>query len=154
MNDKWGKVTGADKGQKVPVQQASVLGRIGNFVVIYPYGMYCDLPNDVYLKEIAKGVVIPAAIDRPDAARGEPIFYHPETNTRIIARNNGDLDIIAGNVNITADMTTINGDLTVAGETHLSSVVTSSGKDIGLNHGHSQGNDSDGNSEQDINGVL
>jgi len=105
----WAKITGADKKLTVQDQQGVALGRVGDYTIVFPYGISSDLPNDAMLRVIAPGIAIPWNIDRPsDGARGEPMFFHPSTNTRIIARNNGDLDIIAdevdgtvGNVNVT-----------------------------------------------------
>lgn len=138
----WGRITGKDKRQQMPVQQAVVLGRIGDYVVAFPYGLYADLPADAMLKEIAEGVMIPVTVNRPsDTEQGEPVFFHPATGSRIIARNNGDLDIIA-------PQTTITGNLTVNG------TITNNGKDVGDTHSHIQGNDSDGDVEAAISGVT
>lgn len=114
----WGKITGADKKFNVQNQQGSVLGRIGDYTVVFPYGLSADLPDDAMFRLIAPGIVIPWNIDRPsDAARGEPAFFHPSTNTRIIARADGDLDVITdnaegtpGNVNVTATKVNITAD--------------------------------------------
>jgi len=113
----WGRITGKDKRKKYPEQQAVFLGRVGDYAVLMPYGLYADLPNDTLLKEIADGVAVPMTVTRPsDTEQGEPTFFHPSTNTRIIARNNGDLDIItddgtAGSVNIQ----TVNANITASG---------------------------------------
>jgi len=177
LSSLWGKITGADKKLTVQDQQGSVLGRIGDYTIVFPYGLSTDLPNDAMFRVIAPGVAIPWNIDRPsDGVRGEPMFFHPSTNTRIIARNNGDLDIIAeqveganGNinitcnqanviavdsVNITAPLTKVTGDFQVTGSTTLSATVTSNGKDISDTHGHAQANDSAGDSQANISGVL
>ena len=75
-------------------------------------------------------------------------FYHPPTDSFIIFRASGDLDIQAGTegggnvnitaatVNITADDVDISGNLTVGGDTALTAVVTSGGIDIGSTHTH------------------
>lgn len=107
----WAKITGADKKLMVQDQQGVALGRVGDYTIIFPYGVSTDLPNNAMLRVIAPGIAMPWNIDRPsDGARGEPMFFHPSTNTRIIVRNNGDLDIIAeqveganGNINITCN---------------------------------------------------
>lgn len=91
----WGRITGKDKDLKYPDQQSVFLGRVGEYIVVFPYGLYADLPSGTLLKEIASGVAVPVTVERPsDTAQAEPVFFHPTTNTRIIARNNGDLDII------------------------------------------------------------
>jgi hypothetical protein len=133
----WGRITGGDKGKQFPEQQGIALGRVGNYVVVYPYGMYCDLPDNALFKEIAPGVVVPVTTDRPDdAEQGEPVFFHPGTNSRIIARKNGDLDLMpAGVVNVKSSMV-VTGGFTVEGETELGAVVTSDGVDISGTHKH------------------
>ena len=141
----WARITGADKKKQYPDQQAVSLGRVGDYTVIFPYGMHCDLPDNALLKEVAPGVAIPVTVSRPeDSTRGEPTFFHPVTNTRLILRDNGDLDIFSASVNITATTaanitapdTTINGNLTVTGETALGEVVTSNGVNISDTHTH------------------
>lgn len=148
------KITGADKKKKYPDQQAEIMGRVGDYIVVFPYGLYCDLPGDALAEEIKHGMLIPITVIRPDdVEQGEPVFYHPVTNTRIIPRNDGSLDIIANgqavniqcdnanvnadaNINLTAPLTTIAGDLTVTGNTTLGATVTSNGKDISDTHVH------------------
>lgn len=116
----WGRITGADKRKQTPDQQAIFLGRVGDYIVVFPYGLYGDLPADTLLKEIAPGVAVPVTVERPDDTKqGEPVFFHPLTKTRIIPRNNGDLDIItqdgAGDVNIT----TVNANITASATVKL-----------------------------------
>lgn len=113
----WGRTTGADKGKTFPVQEADVLGRVGDYSIVSPYGLYADLPFNTFVKEIGPGVLVSATINRPsDLAQGEPAFFHPTTDTRIVARNSGDLDIfsIAGeekaNVNISCKQANITAD--------------------------------------------
>lgn len=113
----WGRITGKDKRKQYTDQQAEFLGRLGDVVVISPYGLYADLPSDTLLKMIGDGAAISVTVKRPsDSAQGEPVFFHPATNTRIIARNNGDLDVItdsdtAGSINIQ----TVNANVTASG---------------------------------------
>lgn len=92
----WGRITGADKNQKYPVQQSIKLGRVGENAVIFPYCLYADLPDDTLTHDVGiEGALIPVTSDRPsDLARSEPSFFHPKTNSRIVCRNNGDLEII------------------------------------------------------------
>lgn len=114
----WGRITGKDKRKKYPDQQAVFLGRVGDYTVVFPYGLYADLPADTLLLEIKPGVAIPVTVKRPgDTEQAEPTFFHPATNTRIIARNNGDLDILTddttpGDVNIQ----TVNANITASGD--------------------------------------
>lgn len=130
----WGRVTGKDKRLKHSNQQASFLGRLGNYTIAFPYGLYADLPTDTLLKEIAPGVAIPVTVERPDdTEQGEPVFFHPATNTRIIARNNGDLDIsttdTGGNVNIE----TVSANITASTSVVVDSPNTTFTGDVQIN---------------------
>lgn len=170
----WGRITGKDKRLTVPDQQCAFLGRIGDYTIIYPYGLYCDLPNDVLLRQVGRGAAIPTTITRPDDIEtGEPVLFHPVNKTRIILRNNGDIDIIGTNnknINVTGDVNytaggdfniqasnmniDLTGDLNIdTNRMTISTVatpgVTHDGTTIGNDHIHSQGNDSDGDSEVD-----
>lgn len=83
-------ITGADKKKQVPEQQAVSMGRVGDFAIVNPYGFFCDQPNGALLRVLAPGVAIPCAVDRPaDVEQGEPVFYHPVNNAKIIAKNDG-----------------------------------------------------------------
>lgn len=94
------------------------MGRVGDYTIVFPYGHYADLPADTLLLELKPGVAIPVTVKRPgDTEQDEPTFFHPVTNTRIICRNNGDLDILtddttAGDVNIQ----TVNANITTSGD--------------------------------------
>jgi hypothetical protein len=97
MNKRYGRITGPDLKKKTPVQQTSMLGRSGDHIVNFPYGLYADLPDDAMVKEIDCGWAVPVTEKRPgDLKRSEPTFFHPSTNTRIIARNDGSLLIETG----------------------------------------------------------
>jgi len=121
-------------------------------------------------------------IGRIKVEAGEVVFYHPITKSKIHFKNNKDIDIetetdinascdninvnattkatvtapdveIIGNVKITGTVD-ITGATTIIGATSITGTVNNNGKDIGDTHGHAQGNDSGGNSEANINGVL
>ena len=119
----WGKITGKDEREQQPRQQASFLGRIGDYVVVFPYGLYADLPADTLLKEIAPGVAIPVTVGRPsDTEQGEPALFHPATNTRIIARNNGDLDMITTEAEGDVNIQTVNANITASEAVNIQTV--------------------------------
>lgn len=118
--------------------------------------------------------------DRPKLKEGEVAFYHPPTDAFIIWRQSGDLDIETGeggsaNVNVNckqANITasesmtvdtpesTFTGNMTVQGQItgqsnlNITGTMTNNGKNVGDTHGHTQGNDSGGNSEAAISGVT
>ena len=132
-----------------PIQQVSYLGKTGNAVVWFPYGVHASIPEDqggngsLALMLSMRGnaeerVVLPGSPQkRPmTLAPGELAVYHPPTGSLIHFRASGDVDITAPNLNVVGDVT-ITGDLTVSGDTALASVVTSAGTDIGDGHVHS-----------------
>jgi hypothetical protein len=105
MTGLWARIRGADKGLRRPSQPATALGALSDANIASPYGLWADLPDGALLREIGPGVFTSMTETRPtDTEQGEPVFFHPATNTRIVARNNGDLDISttdgSGNVNI------------------------------------------------------
>ncbi len=156
--------------QQLPVQQVEYLGKAVDVVVVMPYGVHANVPVDMLgvLLQLStqeqNRVVLPLSLkERPKPLEsGEIVVYHPLTDSEIRFKNDGniditvdgDLNIVADNVNITAAETTINGNLTVTGTTTLGATVTSNGKDISDTHQHSQANDSAGNSQEDTDGVL
>lgn len=160
----WAKITKKDIKKKFPMQECLSVGQPVELTIVFPYGLYCDLPNNALVKKICEKSAVPFTIDRPDDLQtGEPSYFHPLTNTRIVCRNNGDLEITTddgnstGNViincleaqinastsvtidtpqtNITGNVQ-IDGNLNVDGATSLSSTVTSNGKDISDTHTH------------------
>lgn len=136
LSSLWGRITGKDKQKQYPDQQAVSLGRVGDNIILFPYGLYADLPAETLLKTLAPGVAISVTVERPsDTEQGEPVFFHPVTGSRIIMRNNGDVEIIADKVKFSGGVE-IGGNLTVDGDTALGATVTSNGKDISDTHTH------------------
>jgi len=159
---------GADDKQ-FPTQQMEYLGKVADGITVFPYGFHANVTADVLaLMFSVQGMpenrfAMPFNTKkRPKLAAGEVAFFHPPTNSFIIGRANGDLDIETGNggtgnvnincrqANITASESvtldtpettltgnvTIDQNLTVTGDTTLSSTVTSGGKDISDTHTH------------------
>lgn len=105
----WAKISGGDKGKKYPDQQVEYLGRVGDLIVIFPYGMHCDLPDGALMRKLCEEAGIPMTVERPgDVARGEPVFYHPVSGSRIIFKNNGDIDVKAGTATVNIEAATVN----------------------------------------------
>lgn len=155
---KWARITkpAPAEAQQFAVQQVSYSGKVGDAAVVMPYGLHANLPVDSLALMFAvngesdnRAIIGYDAKRRPTLEEGEVAFYHPPTDSFIIFRASGDLDIQAGteggaNVNITAatvsitaDDVDISGNLTVGGDTALTAVVTSGGTDIGSTHTHS-----------------
>lgn len=123
------RTTSEDKKSKYPEQQAQQYGVSADHIMIWPYGLYCDAPTNTLVKQLGDNQSMPITVKRPsDAANGEPVFFHPGTNTRIIARNNGDLDILCdgstqGNVNIIC----ARANITASDSVNIDSPVTNLG---------------------------
>lgn len=154
---RWVRVTkpGLDIPSKFHIQQIEYLGKLGDALMIFPYGLHANLPENSFGVMFSiqgnpdnRGVIAWVPKGRPKLEGGEVAFYHPPTDAFMIWRENGDLDIKTGNdgtskinitsdnVTITAPTVTINGDLIVTGSTTLSNVVTSNSKDISDTHTH------------------
>lgn len=167
---RWIRVirSGVDDPEKFHIQQIEYLGKVVDTLMIFPYGLHGNVPPDAFGIMFSvqgnpdnRGVIAWVPKGRPHLEAGEVAFYHPPTDAFMIWKANGDLDIVTGNngigkINITASAvtinaatTTINGDLIVNGDTLLDDIVTSDGVNISNTHIHSQGNDSDGDSEAD-----
>lgn len=103
---KWGRITrkGSEKGT-YPIQQATYLGRVSDFVVLFPYGMHANLPVDqlgLLIDEDGRIFMGTSAVGRITVEEGEVVFYHPQTKSKTHYRVNGDIDIdtVDGNINI------------------------------------------------------
>ena len=103
-----------------------------------------------------------------DYLAGSYVWFKENGDIEIDSKNNTTINIagdatvtvggsmtatVTGNTTITTPLLTLNGNLTVTGQTTLAD-VTSNGKDTGSSHGHDQPNDSAGNTEAQINGVI
>lgn len=109
----WAMITrkGSEEGQ-YPIQQATYLGRVSDFFILFPYGMHANLPVDqLGLLIDNKGRVFmgTSAIGRITVEQGEVVFYHPQTKSKFHFKNNGDVDLntvsedegaVQGNINI------------------------------------------------------
>lgn len=171
---------GVDDPSKFHIQQIEYMGKVADALMIFPYGVHANVPEDAFGISFSiqgnpdnRGAIAWVPKGRPKLAGGEVAFYHPPTDAFLIWRSNGDLDIETGNsgtgkinivasdVTINATLTTIDGDLTVTGNTELDGdltvtdntvlggTVTSNGTDISGTHVHSQPVDGDGDTEFD-----
>lgn len=111
----WARIRGKDKGLRRPNQQASALGALADVNTVSPYGLWADLPNDTLLREVDPGVFVSVTETRPsDTEQGEPVFFHPGTNTRIVARSNGDLDVTTVDAGGDVNISTVNANITAS----------------------------------------
>ena len=107
---KRGVITGgADNNSSFPVQQVSFFNSVSDCQMLFPYGMYANATspekadslvtifNVGNIEEDRIGIPY-TPLKRPtDLDQGEVAFYHPDTETFIKYRNNGDLEIDSGN---------------------------------------------------------
>jgi len=133
---------GADDKQQ-PLQQIDYLGKVGNSVIFFPYGMHGNIPIDTLILMLTPngdsasrvGIAV-APENRPKMAVNEFCLYHPKTESIIHFKNDGSIDVTAPEMVLNGNVT-INGDLDVTGATALGDTVTSNGKDISDTHVHS-----------------
>lgn len=149
---RWSKITkSSPDDQQFPSQQMEYLGKVADGAMVFPYGIHGNIPADVLALMVSvqgnpdnRAVIGVIPKSRPTLAEGEVAFYHPLTGGFIIWRKNGDLDIepaSGGEVNFKANV-------------NFTGTVKANGKVIDDTHGHAQGNDSGGNTEANISGVL
>jgi phage gp45-like len=141
---RWAKITKAgDDTRQFPVQQVTYLGKVGDCLMIFPYGFHANLTDDsivamfaMYGQEANRAGIGYTPQTRPQLAEGEVAVYHPRTGTMVKLQASGDVLIDAPNVAFTGNVT-IEGDLTVTGNTALGATVTSNGANISDTHVHS-----------------
>lgn len=173
---RWARITSAGTDdQQFAVQQMEYLGKTSDGLMVFPYGLHGNVPPDSLALMFAvqghadnRAAIAWTPKDRPQLASGEVAFYHPPTdalikwdqggNLVITTGGNGSADITvnaaASTVNSSASVTINTPTLTLNGNLVVNGTMTNNGKDVGDTHRHSQANDSDGNTEADILGVL
>jgi phage gp45-like len=141
---RWARITkpAPAEPQQFAVQQVSYSGKVGDAAVVMPYGLHANLPVDSLALMFAvngepdnRAIIGYDAKKRPALEEGEVAFYHPPTDSFIIFRASGDLDIQAGteggaNVNIicTDANITASGDVNVeAANVNIDAGVTNLG---------------------------
>jgi len=155
---RWARITKAGSDdQQFAVQQLEYLGKTADSLIVFPYGLHGNVPPDALALMFAmqgnpdnRAAIAWTPKIRPQLAEGEAAFYHPPTGSLIKWNADGSLTVNNGTSTLTmvGDTTTLTGNLVVNG------TITNNGKDVGDTHQHSQGADSDGNSQANISGVL
>lgn len=149
-------MAGKDDGN-APLQQMEYLGKVADGIIIFPYGYHANVPADVAALMLAlqgspdNRVAMPFNTkDRPTLKESEVVFFHPKTGFFLKWDENGDLigDNGTGKFTLSGDTMTVDANLVVNG------TMTNNGKDVGDTHGHTQGNDSGGDTEDPISGVT
>jgi hypothetical protein len=154
---------GDDSGN-VANTQVTYLGRTAQVEVIYPYGTAGKAPKDsssvmlsIQAQEENRVIVEYRPTDRfKNLKPGEYVVGNQLTGAFVKFSENGDIEIDAGsaNVNLTAANLKITGDVAVVGNSTFTGTITNNGKDIGDGHGHTQGVDSNGDTQAAISGVT
>ena len=164
-----------------PQQRVSYLGKLADGVPIYPYGFHANAsPESLALLFSAQGTHDNIAFfptsnqDRTQLKLGETTFYHPLSGGHATWHENGVLEIVTGDdgkqpitiicnnatiqasetITVDCPETTINGNVTIEGNYTSNGTMTNNDKDVGSTHRHSQGNDTRGDGEAIIEGVL
>lgn len=147
---RYGRITKrlTRKGQ-FAVQQTTYQGKVADAHMIHPYGLHANVPADTLALLLAvqgnpdnRAAFAMDSKAWPTLEDGEVALYHPSTGGMLVWKTDGSVEIT------TSVGMTINADLTING------TVTNNGKNIGDTHGHTQGNDSGGDTEQPITGVT
>ncbi len=164
---RWARITkpGSDDKQ-FATQQMEYLGKVGDGLVIFPYGLHGNVPADSLALMFAvqgnsdnRAAIAWTPKNRPKLKGGEVAFYHPPTDALIKWDESGNLNIITGKngsgiVNVTASTINMTGNVNITGDIAVVGTMTNNGKDVGDTHGHAQDSDSGGNAEALINGVT
>ncbi len=149
---RWARVTAALAGSKqFPVQQMEYMGKTADGFMVFPYGLFANVPKDTLALMMAiqgnpdNRAAIPCSVDnRPTLNEGEPALYHPlipdlkivlQSNGRMLIKSLVGVDVEAPEATFSGNVT-IAGDLSVTGDTALGATVTSNGKDISETHTH------------------
>ena len=119
--------------------------------MVFPYGLHGNVPAGALALMFAVGgnpenraAIAWTPKGRPELSEGEVAFYHPLIPNLIIKlQSNGEM-LIQSEVKINI----------IAPETEFTGIVKANGKVIDDTHGHTQGNDSDGDTEASISGVT
>lgn len=169
----------SESGKQFPLQQVTYRGKVADATPVYPYGYYANatvgtlgvMLNDESDNKIFMPIT---STIRPVLKDGEVAIYHPPTDAIILFDEGGDINIDSGNdasanvnincakanitgtqkVVISTPLCKITGDLQVGGDSEFIGGMINDGKDVSATHEHSQGVDSDGNTQKNIVGVL
>lgn len=149
---RWARITKEGGGtEQFATQQMEYLGKVGDGAMLFPYGIHGNVPADFLTligavqgnpdNRVAIGCLMKT---RPTLKRGEVAFFHPLLPDLIIKLQEDGEMLIKSGVKINFD----------APETEFTGVVKANGKIIDDTHLHAQPNDSAGNTEANITGVL
>lgn len=100
---RFAQITGpADNNSQFPTQQMTYKGKVVNVLQVFPYGVYANVSSTDSLgimfsidgSENNRAAISYTPQKRPnDLAQNEVAIYHPQTESFIKFRNNGNLEI-------------------------------------------------------------
>ena len=163
------KETKSDSGY--PLQQVTYMGKVADSVALFPYGIKANVPPDTLgLCFSVQGnpdnrACFFADGEKQPLLQGEVVIYNPITRCKVLMSATGSViinDLVtidpAGNIATPATVSAaafISPAMTITGSgAAFTGTVTANGKDISDTHGHTQGNDSSGDTQQPIVGVT
>lgn len=149
---RWARITGRPRNSdQFPVQQLRALKKNSDSFMVFPIGMYATFTEQLALLFSIGGnpdnkAHIPCTTkSRPSLKDDELAIFHPFFPDGLIIKFES-----SGEMTLKSDVK-INF---IAPETEFFGIVKANGKTIDDTHGHTQGNDSDGDTEAAISGVT
>lgn len=113
-----------------PKQQVEYNGKVADAVIIFPYGMYANMPADVLAVKLAvnsdaenRVVIGCAPPNRPNLAAGEVAIYHPDTGDMIKISSAG-ITITASKVTVEAPEIMLDGNVSITGDAAIDGNLT------------------------------
>ena len=116
-------VTPGSDGFAMPKHQIQYKGKLGESVPWFPFGFHAVPTPDSFTLVVSPNARPEERVDFPSSAQdripvavGEVIVYHPATKSKMHFKADGTIDIESDvQVNVTAPLTQVNGDLDVTG---------------------------------------
>lgn len=116
-------VTPGSDGFAMPKHQIQYKGKLGESVPWFPFGFHAVPTPDSFTLVVSPNARPEERVDFPSSAQdripvavGEVIVYHPATKSKMHFKADGTIDIASDvQVNVTAPLTQVNGDLDVTG---------------------------------------
>lgn len=140
---RWSKITkSSPDDQQRPSQQMEYLGKVGDGIIVFPYGLHANVPPDILTLMFAieghseNRAAIPFnTTKRPKLAAGEVAFFHPllpdmliklQANGKMLIKSGVSVDVDAPEATFSGNVT-IAGDLQVAGDFNVDGTATLGG---------------------------
>lgn len=124
---RWARVTRAAAGSNAfHVQQVEYSGKIGDCLMIFPYGLHANLTPDSLVAMFSVGSDASnragigwTADTRPDLKEGEVAVYHPRSGTLIKLNESGGINVVSvSEVTVDAPKVTLTAEDIVSNSTN------------------------------------